>query len=264
MSLSDSKTMKIPAPIIRDMSCILVSKKRLIAILGHLGYLSDSDGPYLLAMIHNLWQEASDYANNNLSNAAMAKDGNESSSSQNDAGDDDTDESQDLIKLGTLKWILYGFPATQPDWWSKFCMPCGITAADKALQKRQDGQAQQEHPVQTSLMKRRHGELVRHDVITCMLCKDATGCPQVDAGEHGTRFAAAASSDAPSDEEGDVQVLKSAEHHINSPTNSDGVELKMDDDGSCVYTTDDDSAVEVAALPKLLGGGDSFEERVRL
>ena len=199
MTVSDSESMRMPKPIVRDTSCILISKKRLIAVLGHLGYFSDTvDGQYLLAMIHSLWQEAHEYASGNVGGAAAAdndnykyntigkpEDGNETTSSRND-DDEDSSEGRDLIELGTLKWILYGFPARQPSWWPDFCLPCGSSAADKALTQRQNNKAQQEHPITVSGMKRRHGELVRHDVMTCKLCINATDWqPKVRAATVG-------------------------------------------------------------------------------
>lgn len=186
MTLSDSTAMKMPQPIVKDMSCILVSKKRLIAVLGHLGFLQDdADGHSLIGMIDALWQEAHDYSNG-LSSEVTTTGSNDSN--YNTVGKSDEEEASngldkpdsefvhDTVQLGTLKWILYGFPAKQPSWFSSYCMPCGgMTEAEKELEERQDAQAQQDHPVKTSRMKRRHGELVRHDVMTCKLCLTATG-----------------------------------------------------------------------------------------
>lgn len=262
MTLSDSEAMKLPAPIVRDTSCILVSKKRLISMLGHMGYMADTDGQYLLSMIHSLWQEANDYASLSSDDvkfnaAGKPEDGNDTTSSRND--DDESDASYDLVELGTLKWILYGFPATQPAWWSSFCMPCGMTSSDKALQKRQNEKAQEEHPVQVSSMKRRHGELVRHDVVTCMLCRDATGCPEFQE-QHGRQ---AGQNDAPSDE-GEEQGL-SPGFHSSSPDNGTHANLLLEpaDDVSCIYASDD-SCVEVSALPTLLAVEHLVEEKMRL
>jgi hypothetical protein len=52
-----------------------------------------------------------------------------------------------------------------------------MSSAEKSLEKRQNKTAQEAHPVQASGMSRRHGELVRHDVLTCKLCQNAAGCP---------------------------------------------------------------------------------------
>lgn len=286
MTLSDSETMKLPPPIVRDTSCIIVSKKRLITVLGHLGYFADNDGPYLLAMIHSLWQEANDYSLGNKDGASLSsddvkynvvgklEDGNDTTSSRNE--DEESDDTLDLIQLGTLKWILYGFPATQPSWWSSFCMPCGATAADKALEQRQDQKAQEEHPVQVSSMTRRHGELVRHDVITCMLCRGATGCVEAEEEQQQQQVLRHADN-VPSDEEeeGEEQTVASSYHPSSSPqsiasdsprSQANNLLLQPADDVSVVCGSDDDaSAVEVAALPNLLGGDHHYlEEKVRL
>lgn len=179
--------MKMPQPIVKDMSCILVSKKRLIAMLGHLGFLQDdADGHSLVSMIDALWQEAHDYTNglssevatagSNDSNYNAVEKSDEEEASNGNTAKPGLEFVHDTVQLGTLKWILYGFPAKQPSWFSNYCMPCGgMTEAEKELEERQDSQAQQEHPVKTSRMKRRHGELVRHDVMTCNLCLNATG-----------------------------------------------------------------------------------------
>ena len=258
MTLSDSESMKIPAPIIKDMSCILVSKKRLISVLGHMGFLADADGQYLLSMIHALWRACYEYTNtSDLDDLKLdVQDVNDTASSQND--DEESDSNRDLVQLGTLKWILYGFPASQPKSWSSFCMPCGsTTAAEKALEKRQDKQAQEEHPVHVSSMKRRHGELVRHDVMTCMLCRGATGCSEcAEQDAQGLQIARPALTDEeiPSDEDGDSVDDTSPYKELVGQT----------DDVSGVYASDN-SDVEVSALPAtLLAVEQRLEEKVRL
>ena len=270
MTLSDSETMKLPAPIVKDMSCILVSKKRLISVLGHMGFLADTDGQFLLSMIHALWQECYEYTTKNTSTDSddlklEVQDVNDTASSQND--DEESDPvSRDMVQLGTLKWILYGFPASQPKSWSSFCMPCGTTAAEKALDKRQDAQAQEEHPVQVSSMKRRHGELVRHDVMTCKLCRGATGCSecsseQQDEEQQGLQMAhpALTEEEVPSDEEGD-----DSRNNDTSAYKDLLGEQQVGDDVSGVYASDD-SAVEVSALPAtLLAVEHRLEEKMRV
>jgi hypothetical protein len=248
MTLSDSHAMKMPPPIVRDMSCILVSKKRLIAVLGHLGFIDGStDGQNLLDMIHSLWEEAHEYANGNLeltttgSNESNYNAVGKREEDSNDTAcmetDGEGDYASDLIQLGTLKWILYGFPAKQPSWFSTFCMPCGMTAPEKELQKRQDLKAQQEHPVTTSCMKRRHGELVRHDVTACKLCRNATGFSDFldESGESG------ASSDTPSDT---LEPSASIRQRTNS---SYGVHAGP-------TFTDDESFVEVSTIASFMLG----------
>jgi len=267
MTVSDSESMRMPKPIVRDTSCILISKKRLIAVLGHLGYFSDTvDGQYLLAMIHSLWQEAHEYASGNVGGAAAAdndnykyntigkpEDGNETTSSRND-DDEDSSEGRDLIELGTLKWILYGFPARQPSWWPDFCLPCGSTAADKALTQRQNNKAQQEHPITVSGMKRRHGELVRHDVMTCKLCINATGCKffedekRKDKGKEKENDESTSSADFSEERSGSAGILPPQYRSTRSVDSSTAMDAA--DDDSYVDTTDDYS-VEVTTITSM-------------
>lgn len=260
MTLSDSHAMKMPPPIVRDTSCILISKKRLISVLMHLGYIDDSaDGQNLLSMIHSLWQEAHEYTNGNLEltttgssesnyNAVgkREEDNNDAELVENE-GDDYVN---DLIQLGTLKWILYGFPSKQPSWFSSLCMPCGTTPAEKALQKRQDYRAQQEHPVVTSCMKRRHGELVRHDVMTCKLCRNATGCPNANVVDESVE-PSSAESETPSD---NLEPLPLTQHRTNSSIA--GI------NAGPTYT-DDESYVEVTTIASLVVNT-MPEEKIRI
>ena len=270
--------MKLPPPAVRDTSCILISKKRLIAILGHLGFLGDSpDGLYLLSMIHSLWQEAHEYASENAGVGVVEDskyhvvgkpdDGNDTTSSQND-DDEETNEARDLIELGTLKWILFGFPARQPSWWSQFCMPCGLTVAEKALQKSQNQKAQDEHPVKVSGMKRRHGELVRHDVLTCKLCITATGCQAVREEDQKQKAKDDSASAADSEEAAFAQAILPRQYNpsLSMDITAPASLLAPADDDSYVDTSSD-SAVEISTISSLLHGEillEKAEEKVRL
>lgn len=187
MTLADSLAMKLPPPAVGATSGILVSRKRLIGVLGQLGFLADSvDGQHLLSVIHSLWQECHDYVSVGRESATQSGvDGpNYSAAEGQDSGgttvnqneyDEPRSDANDLVDLATLKWILYGFPAKQPTWFSKFCMSCNMSSTELSLLKRQDKTAQEEHPVRTSGMRRRHGELVRHDTLACRLCQSAAG-----------------------------------------------------------------------------------------
>ena len=77
----------------------------------------------------------------------------------------------DEIELGILKWCLYGAEANQPSWFTKFCM---LTSDEIPEPKERPA-----HPVEAMSMRRTNGELVRHDVLRCPLCRDATGCPKI-------------------------------------------------------------------------------------
>ncbi|CAB9505326.1 Hydroxyacylglutathione hydrolase [Seminavis robusta] len=261
MTLSDSEAMKLPPPAIRDTSCIQVSKKRLLAMLSHLGFLDSVDGQFLVGMIHALWREANEYTNGTSDATTVAGShdskynavGKAEEEGHDTTTDDEEDASDgsDLISLGTLKWILYGFPARQPSWFSSFCMPCGfgMTSSENALAQRQGTDAQAEHAVQVSSMKRRHGELVRHDVMTCMLCRSATGCPesheQTEEGE----------DEGDQDKDEDSLRLEFSSHYIphlnraEAPSDYNGPR----DDESFV-TSSNDSAVEVSTITSLLAG----------
>jgi hypothetical protein len=252
MTLSDSHAMKLPPPAIRDTSCILISKKRLILMLSHLGYLDSVDGPFLVNMIHSLWREAHEYDGNSNYNTVGKPEEND-----HDTMDDEEEagDGSDLVTLGTLKWILYGFPARQPSWFSQFCMPCGTTRSERTLDKRQGKKAQAEHPVQVSSMKRRHGELVRHDVMTCMLCKNAAGCPEAYEEESDSQF-----------EEGSDRLEFSSQYLSNYNGTGDSTRpvpgdlRSLDDDDSSFVTTSNDSVVEVSTMTSLLRGDTYVDE----
>lgn len=267
--------MKMPPPIVKDMSCILVSKRRLIAVLGHLRFLDDSiDGQNLLSMIDALWQEAHEYTNGNVdlmttgsndSNYnAVGKRDEDSNGTASMRHERDSDSVSDLIQLGTLKWILYGFPAKQPSWFSSFCMPCGMTPSEKALQQRQDKNAQQEHPVKTSCMKRRHGELVRHDVMKCKLCRTATGCSEGEAEIVGEEAASETSSDHLMPFSMPIASQRSSSLGAREAGN-----LSTADDESYVDSTCE-SVVEVSTIASLMTGEmqtgllEKTEEAVRI
>lgn len=194
MTLSDSRTMKLPPPVIKNSAAILISKKRLITVLGRLGLLGPDGGPKLISMIDDLWEEAVEYANLGSSGSGRTTNesvtrtttpppkwlGEETTSADgsverdHNATEDDSHHSStnDIVELGALKWILYGFPASQPAWFSRYCMPCGSSSQQQTPQP--------EHPSHGAGMKRQHGELVRHDILTCKLCRMAAGCPALE------------------------------------------------------------------------------------
>jgi len=155
LSASDSKTMKMPAPVV-DTDRLLISKKRLISSLFRLGLLP-SDGSseggidQIVLIINLLWDEARTDRND----LQLRED--------REAADFELgqDEAKDLIELGALKHTLYAVAYNQPSWFKKYCMPCNSTPPT----------------VSTSKMKRSGGELVKHDVTKCPLCANVLGCP---------------------------------------------------------------------------------------
>jgi glyoxylase-like metal-dependent hydrolase (beta-lactamase superfamily II) len=167
---SDSPTMKLPPPIAASSDMIIVSKKRLISVLYWLGLLTkENEGKRTVAMIEKLWKEAREYESTLPSF--------DETSVQNDSRYASVDlESSatgldDKVDLGSLKWIIYGVPSQNPTYFPKFCMPCAKPVIPD------------EHPIHKSGMEKEHGELVRHDIFTCFLCKGATGCPQAGVTE---------------------------------------------------------------------------------
>jgi glyoxylase-like metal-dependent hydrolase (beta-lactamase superfamily II) len=164
MTLSDSHAMNLPPPMDNKSDRIRISKTRLLSVLNGLGLLTAAyDGSHVVQMIELLWQDASEYGDrfHETMNGHWAAD-----AAENGMGPSDVDE----IELGVLKWTLYGAEANQPSWFTKVCMPCG----SKPVPTRPM------HPAQVLNLKRRGGELIRHDVVQCLLCRDAAGCPMVD------------------------------------------------------------------------------------
>jgi glyoxylase-like metal-dependent hydrolase (beta-lactamase superfamily II) len=152
MTLSDSRKMNLPPPIDSNSDRIRVSMKRLLLVLERLGALDPvSGGHKIAAMIRQLWTEAREYTHG----------ANDPNNSDAEAG------STDELELGVLKWILYGVPANQPSWFAPFCMPCSKIGPINTYPSN--------HPA--SEMRKRSGDLVAHDVFSCLLCRDAAGCP---------------------------------------------------------------------------------------
>jgi glyoxylase-like metal-dependent hydrolase (beta-lactamase superfamily II) len=158
LTKTDSEVMNLPDPVSHSND-ILVSKKRLVSILRWLDLLgSDNEGRRHVAMITQLWKEG------------LEDSGKSSPSPQvngYDATDVEASQVPDKVFLGDLKWSIYGVPREPPSQ-LRFCMPCS-----KPL--RMDPS----HPVHKLGLKPSSGELVRHDVIRCLLCQNMTGCPHI-------------------------------------------------------------------------------------
>lgn len=186
---SDSATMKLPAPISSSSSNeIRVSKTRLISVLHWLGLLDSDDGLMIAAIIGQLWKETKEYNSKQCDEETrlVVKIKNEEACTsgsklkrrkanflkKEDYKNDSTDvesvpEFDDEVALGALKWVVYGIPEQRPkSWLSAFCMPCSSGTDDLPSMN---------HPAGKSGMNRHGGELVRHDVLTCPLCRSATG-----------------------------------------------------------------------------------------
>jgi hypothetical protein len=226
MTLSDSRTMKLPAPTrAHDEDPILISKRRLLSVLECLGYLSSEDGSEdVRPMIHLLWEEAHEYG---YSDRSVKENGDDV-----EAGDDD---GTDQIELGVLRWMLYGIEAQQPSWFGKFCMPCGTTQAPA---KKRD------HPIHSIKLRRTGGEFVRHDPLTCLLCRSAAGCPEADKiGGSDTTIVETRTTE--SHEGITVEPAPQAQNGLSSLSYRPGAEIA--DDASAISGTDS------VHLPVMLG-----------
>jgi hypothetical protein len=166
MTLSDSRKMNIPPPIDSSSDRIRVSMNRLIIVLGRLGFEKSEVGGDVTAMIKQLWTESRQYG--------FGDEGGPGEASKLNGGDVESHSKSDEIELGVLKWVLYGVPANQPSWFSKVCcMPCS---------KLPKPQTFPDHPAAS--LQQKSGDLVSHDVLTCLLCRDATGCIQFTDGQN--------------------------------------------------------------------------------
>ena len=162
MTLSDSRSMNLPRPLLpANTHKMKISKKRVVAMLQFLGIIDDSaEGRDLNTMVDYLWQEAADYGIPDDYKATLA---------DNEAGLDG-----DEMELGILRWMLFGIEANQPTWFERFCMPCGPAPPPPT----------REHPIHKAKLRRTNGELVKHDALTCSLCRNVAGCPLSDGREH--------------------------------------------------------------------------------
>jgi hydroxyacylglutathione hydrolase len=152
LTISDSRLMNLRAPVNPSKADkILISKTRVVAVLQALGLLQDGQGNHLAQMIHSLWAHAWVY------------------SAGSEIADTENHENGDEITLGALKWMLYGIEERQSSS-PILCLPC--MSIPKATTR--------DHPFPrlATSMRITNGELVRHDVATCRLCRYATGgCP---------------------------------------------------------------------------------------
>jgi hypothetical protein len=161
LTISDSRLMNLRPPVNPSKADkILISKTRVVAVLQALGLLQGGQGNSLAQIIHSLWAEA-----------LLHSEGSE-------IADTEDHENGDEITLGALKWILYGIEERQTSQ-PFLCMPC--TSIPK--------ETTQDHPYPrlATSMRVTSGELVRHDITTCRLCRYATGgCPLdvEDSSEH--------------------------------------------------------------------------------
>jgi hypothetical protein len=153
--------MNLPPPIDSNSDRIRISMKRLVLVLTRLGLLEKQEGEEdVAAMIKQLWKDAREYVSGEDEGATPRYNGE----------DLECDSLGDEVELGVLKWVIYGVPANQPSWFSKYCcMPC--SKDPPTLLNFPD------HPA--ARMNQKSGDLVAHDVLSCLLCRNATGCVQL-------------------------------------------------------------------------------------
>jgi hypothetical protein len=180
LTLSDSLALKLPPPVVGKTSDkVLISKSRLLRILHVLGLVRD-EGHYarISAMLDQLWKETREY-----SDAMSAFDPKPTSSSIQTVTYDAVDvevevrtPSDDQVSLGALRWVMFGVPQAAPalSRW-RACLPCAppkhpITGTELAVAKLHES-----HPVRTCGLRKHSGELVRHDLQTCLFCVSLTG-----------------------------------------------------------------------------------------
>ena len=152
MTISDSRLMNLKPPVNPSKANrILISRTRIVTVLRALGLLQGDEGKHMVEMIRSFWAEV-----------PIEKVGTASIDTEDFRNDDEID-------LGTLKWMLYGIEEGHMSSLS-LCMPC--KSSTKLPTK--------EHPIhKVASMRKTNGELVRHDILTCPLCRDLTGCPIV-------------------------------------------------------------------------------------
>jgi glyoxylase-like metal-dependent hydrolase (beta-lactamase superfamily II) len=170
LTLSDSRAMKLPAPIVSSSDRIRVSCKRLIRVLQWLYMIgNDAQGRRTMAIIRQLWRSANAYeTTGKLQDLALRENEN------HDVVDSELDSDKDEVELGSLKWVIYGVGDASTSCLRKFfCRPCTKATTDS-------------HPIQKSSMNRSGGELVRHDVFSCYLCRTTAGCPLLSEEENGS------------------------------------------------------------------------------
>ena len=208
LTLSDSHAMNLPPPMDSKSDRILISKTRLLSVLSGLGLLTAAyDGGHVVQMVELLWKDASEYGDefNGKMNGHSFEDAVE-----NGEGQSDTDE----IELGVLKWTLYGAEANQPSWFTKFCMPCGSETVS----------TRPKHPAQVSNRRRTGGELVRHDVVRCSLCRDAAGCPMLDDASNESSPVRSVASSVVFADSIEVELPRIVERDVSLPFDEDNSE----------------------------------------
>ncbi|KAL7556933.1 hypothetical protein ACA910_005285 [Epithemia clementina (nom. ined.)] len=157
LTLSDSRRMNLPEPIVSSSDRIKISRSHLISVLQWLGLLTEEkNGRQTVAMIHQLWKETIEDSRT-FSQMNM--------SPSYDAIDPEADP-QDIVELGDLKWQIYGVPRQQTKF--SYCLPC-----------TKPTRIDPNHPAARARMQPHSGEIVRHDIVSCPVCRTRAGCPHL-------------------------------------------------------------------------------------
>jgi glyoxylase-like metal-dependent hydrolase (beta-lactamase superfamily II) len=161
LTVSDSRAMKLPPPIVSTSDRIKVSCKRLIRVLQWLCMINkDAESRRKIVIIQYLWRAAHSYETTGTCHDLSLKE-----SANYDSFDTETESLVDEVELGSLKWVMYGAGDNPKPCLSRmFCSPCSK-------------QTVAPHPVHSSSMKPSAAELVRHDIYNCQLCRNVAGCP---------------------------------------------------------------------------------------
>mmetsp|Transcript_34673 Transcript_34673/g.75882 ORF Transcript_34673/g.75882 Transcript_34673/m.75882 type:complete len:868 (-) Transcript_34673:83-2686(-) len=227
MTYSDGMNMNLPPPL-DSSDQVVISRGRIVSILALLGLLNgpktivpedSKDGdtePCIVEMIEILWSEAHSDSQTSAVDDLELTEGKECNGTDLEDSSEDKD---DEIELGLLKMTLNGAVLNQPSWFSKYCLPCGSGA---------------EPPPNTRLtpsvarMRRSGGELVRHDVHSCPMCRDVVGCVAPALISEDIPHFAEEQDDDESD--GGRESLEERLHH--SPLIMEGVADDSSDGGS--------------------------------
>jgi len=168
LTVRDGLGMRLPPPAINS-DRLDVSLNRVLDMLEALG-LIECEGGEIEDMLQLLWKEAGP-------EMMKKRTDEEDPTNTNDHNENDM---EDLLELGLLKMVLYGIAPSGLANSGGFCGICcksdgGINAA--AVRRRKATKKRNKRNGNESKIKRTGGELVRHDVTTCLMCRDAVGCP---------------------------------------------------------------------------------------
>ncbi|GKZ00382.1 hypothetical protein MPSEU_000991200 [Mayamaea pseudoterrestris] len=164
MTLKDSKAMNVPAPVVSSSDRIIINRKRLVKVLHWLGLLSDdTGGERVKDILIQLWSEAKAYSDARSGFDLELTENNGDNTMRKGVDVEISKSAVDEVELGCLKWTLYGVHDIPTGRLAQWCMPCSSPVPFIP------------HPIDTSRMRINHGELVKHDPLTCPLCTSATG-----------------------------------------------------------------------------------------